>query len=54
MSVDANSEPRPGKAAPTLPVHADNNWLPAPFPEWETLLTACWALDEFTLAGGPT
>lgn len=43
-----------GKGAPTLPVHADNNWLPAPFPEWETLLTACWALDDFTLAGGPT
>ena len=43
-----------GKGAPALPVHADNNWVPAPFPEWDIMLTACWVLDEFTQAGGST
>ena len=43
-----------GPGAPVLPVHADNNWLPAPFPEWDVMLTACWVLDEFTQAGGST
>ncbi len=43
-----------GQGAPALPVHADNNWLPAPFPEWDVMLTACWACDDFTQAGGST
>ncbi|CAE7405011.1 rhlG [Symbiodinium microadriaticum] len=37
-----------------IPVHADNSWFPAPFPPWEFLLTACWALDDFTGEAGAT
>lgn len=40
--------------APKLPLHADQNWLPAPFPVHNQLLTLCWACDEFTEAGGCT
>ena len=35
-------------------MHADHNWLPAPFPAHNMLLTACWACDEYTEAGGST
>ena len=40
--------------AQKLPLHADQNWLPAPFPVHNQLLTLCWACDEFTEAGGCT
>ena len=43
-----------GPGAPALPLHADNNWVPAPFPDWDIMLTACWACDDFTLVGGST
>ncbi len=43
-----------GSGDGALPVHCDNNWLPAPFPDWDVMLTACWACDEFTEAGGST
>jgi hypothetical protein len=43
-----------GKGAPAIGLHADNNWLPAPFPAHNMLLTACWACDEYTEAGGAT
>ena len=42
------------KGAPALGLHADNSWFPAPFPEWDFLVTACWATDEFTRDGGCT
>jgi ectoine hydroxylase-related dioxygenase (phytanoyl-CoA dioxygenase family) len=42
------------KGAGSIGLHADNNWLPAPFPAHNMLLTACWACDEFTQAGGST
>jgi len=42
------------KGAPAIGLHADNNWLPAPFPAHNMLLTACWACDEYTEAGGAT
>jgi hypothetical protein len=42
------------QGAPTIGLHADNNWLPAPFPAHNMLMTACWACDEFTEAGGST
>jgi ectoine hydroxylase-related dioxygenase (phytanoyl-CoA dioxygenase family) len=42
------------KGAPVIGLHADNNWLPAPFPAHNMLLTACWACDEYTKAGGST
>jgi hypothetical protein len=43
-----------GKGAGAIGLHADNNWLPAPFPAHNMLLTACWACDEYTEAGGAT
>jgi len=39
---------------PILGLHADHNWLPAPFPEHNMLLTACWACDEFSTENGAT
>ena len=44
---------RPQGAA-ELPLHADQNWFPAPFPEHNQLFTMCWVMDEFTEAGGAT
>ena len=43
-----------GKGARALPLHADQNWTPAPFPVHYQLATFCWACDEFTKAGGAT
>ena len=43
-----------GKGAPSIGLHADHNWLPAPFPAHNMLLTACWTLDDYTEAGGAT
>ena len=37
-----------------LGLHADSNWLPAPFPAHNMLLTGCWACDEFTKDKGST
>ena len=42
------------KGARALPLHADQNWTPAPFPVHNQLVTFCWACDEFTKAGGAT
>ncbi|MEO2173276.1 MAG: phytanoyl-CoA dioxygenase family protein [bacterium] len=42
------------KGAPAIGLHADNNWLPAPFPVHNMLLTGCWACDEYTREGGAT
>ena len=42
------------KGSPAISLHADNNWLPAPFPVHNMLLTGCWACDEFTKEGGST
>ncbi|MDA0788084.1 MAG: phytanoyl-CoA dioxygenase family protein [Proteobacteria bacterium] len=38
----------------SIGLHADNNWLPAPFPAHNMLLTACWATDGYTREGGAT
>lgn len=35
-------------------LHADQAWVPAPFPEHNMFLTCCWATDDFTLEGGAT
>ena len=37
-----------------LALHADQAWVPAPYPEHNLFLTCCWATDEFTKAGGAT
>ena len=42
------------QGAGTIGLHADHNWLPAPFPAHNMLLTACWACDDYTKAGGST
>lgn len=42
------------QGAPGIGLHADQNWLPAPFPAHNMLLTACWATDGYTRDGGST
>jgi len=42
------------KGAPVLPLHADQNWTPAPFPVHNQLFTMCWTMEEFTEEGGCT
>ena len=43
-----------GRGAPSIGMHADHNWLPAPFPVHNMLLTACWACDEYSKSAGAT
>lgn len=43
-----------GKGAGRIGLHADHNWLPAPFPAHNMLVTGCWACDEYSEAGGST
>jgi ectoine hydroxylase-related dioxygenase (phytanoyl-CoA dioxygenase family) len=43
-----------GQGAPALPIHADQNWMPAPFPEHNYMITFCWVHDEFTKENGAT
>lgn len=42
------------EGAGTIGLHADHNWLPAPFPAHNMLLTGCWACDEYTEEAGAT
>ncbi len=42
------------QGSPTIGLHADNNWLPAPFPAHNMLLTGCWACDNYSEADGGT
>lgn len=42
------------QGSPPIGLHADNNWLPAPFPAHNMLLTGCWACDEYTEDNGST
>ena len=42
------------EGAKSLTLHADQNWMPAPFPVHNYLLTMCWTMDEYTLEGGCT
>ena len=42
------------KGAPSLPLHADQNWTPAPFPVHNQLFTMCWAMEPFSEAEGST
>ena len=42
------------KGGPDLGIHADQAWMPAPFPEHNLMLTACWALDDYTAESGAT
>ncbi len=42
------------QGSPAMALHADNNWIPAPFPAHNMLLTACWACTDFTKENGST
>lgn len=42
------------EGAKGIALHADNNWLPAPFPDHNFLTTFCWACDDFTKENGAT
>ena len=37
-----------------LPLHADQNWMPTPFPEHNLVVTFCFACEGMTEAGGAT
>ena len=39
---------------PALGLHADQNWMPAPFPEHNLLLTFCIPCEGMTAEGGAT
>lgn len=41
-----------GSGAPGF--HADQNWLPAPFPDHNMVTTLCWATDDYTEENGAT
>lgn len=43
-----------GQGEGFLVTHADQNWIPAPFPDHNQLMTACWVCDEFTEEAGAT
>ena len=42
------------EGAKGIGLHADNNWLPAPFPDHNYITTFCWACDDFTKENGAT
>ena len=37
-----------------LALHSDQNWIPAPFPEYNLLITFCFACEGMTEEGGAT
>lgn len=41
-------------AGSAIPLHSDESWLPAPFPEHLAFMTACWITDDFTRENGAT
>lgn len=42
------------QGAPALGLHADQNWLPAPFPLHNQLFTMCWTMDDYSEEAGCT
>lgn len=42
------------KGDQSIELHADHNWVPAPFPDHNLLLTACWACDGYSRESGAT
>jgi hypothetical protein len=45
---------RDGAGSFNLPPHADQSWMPAPFPEHNMVLTFCVPCEGMTAAGGAT
>ena len=39
------------QGASAMGLHADQDWMPAPLPEHNALMTACWYLDDIHEAG---
>lgn len=37
-----------------IALHADQSWLPSPFPEHVAFMTACWITDDFSRENGAT
>jgi len=54
FALSIKDQGKPGD--PLLPpLHSDQFWVPAPFPEHNQLLTCCWALDgDYTAESGST
>jgi ectoine hydroxylase-related dioxygenase (phytanoyl-CoA dioxygenase family) len=42
------------QGAKAMPLHADQDWLPAPLPEHNALMTGCFYCDDMVLESGPT
>jgi len=40
------------QGSPQLPLHSDNQFMPAPFPEWQQVATAVWYTEDLTADGG--
>ena len=40
------------QGTPRLPLHSDNQFMPAPFPEWQQVATAVWYLEDLTAEAG--
>ena len=43
-----------GEGAPAMHLHADQSLVPAPFPDHNMMMVACWACDDCTREGGTT
>lgn len=42
------------KGSTVTPLHSDQGMIPAPFPDHNMMMVACWACDDFTAEGGAT
>jgi ectoine hydroxylase-related dioxygenase (phytanoyl-CoA dioxygenase family) len=42
------------RGTPELPLHSDNQFMPAPFPAWQQVATAVWCTEDFSREAGST
>jgi ectoine hydroxylase-related dioxygenase (phytanoyl-CoA dioxygenase family) len=42
------------QGAKAMPLHCDQDWMPAPLPEHNALMTGCWYCDDMTQDSGAT
>ncbi len=54
LSNEATTVREPNDSSMNIDLHADQAWVPAPFPEHNLFLTCCWATDDFSLESGAT
>ncbi len=45
---------RKGPGPGTIPLHTDYSHVPVPYPEWAMTGVGVWALEDWTVASGPT